>query len=61
MKYLDKYRNWMVGVSYEYKLSKRTMVYTGAGYTEEELKFTGNTPKIKTKTSEVLFGLVHTF
>ena len=53
--------NWMVGVSYEYKLSKRTMVYTGAGYTEEELKFTGNTPKIKTKTSEVLFGLVHTF
>ncbi len=51
--------NWMFGVSYEYKLSKRTMIYTGAGYTEEKVKFSGDS--VKTKTSEVAAGLVHTF
>lgn len=51
--------NWMFGVSYEYKLSKRTMIYTGAGYTEEKIKVSGDS--YKTKTSEVAAGLVHTF
>ena len=51
--------NWMFGVSYEYKLSKRTMIYTGAGYMEEKVKFSGDS--VKTKTSEVAAGLVHTF
>lgn len=51
--------NWMFGVSYEYSLSKRTMIYTGAGYMEEKVKFSGET--VKTKTSEVAAGLVHKF
>ena len=51
--------NWMFGVGYEYSLSKRTMVYTAAGYTEEKFKAAGET--YKNKTSEVMFGLVHKF
>ena len=51
--------NWLVGVSYEYKLSKRTTLYTGAGYSEVKTKETATTSK--TKTTEVLAGLVHTF
>lgn len=50
--------NWMVGFGYEYKLSKRTTIYTAAGYTEEKTK--AATTK-KAKTSEVMAGLVHTF
>lgn len=53
------YNNWMVGVSYEYKLSKRTTLYTGAGYSEVKEKAAGDTSK--TKTTEVLAGLVHKF
>ena len=51
--------NWMFGVSYEYSLSKRTMIYTGAGYMEEKVKVSGDS--FKTKTSEVVAGLVHKF
>ena len=51
--------NWMVGVGYEYSLSKRTLVYTAAGYTEEKFKVSGET--YKNKTSEVMLGLVHKF
>lgn len=51
--------NWMFGVGYEYSLSKRTMVYTAAGYTEEKFKTAGET--YKNKTSEVMLGLVHKF
>lgn len=53
------YNNWMVGVSYEYSLSKRTSVYTAAGYKEAQAKKTANTEK--TKTTEVMVGLVHKF
>ena len=53
------YNNWMVGVSYQYSLSKRTSVYTAAGYKEAKAKKTANTEK--TKTTEVMVGLVHTF
>lgn len=53
------YNNWLVGVSYEYKLSKRTTLYTGAGYSEVKTKATATTSKVK--TTEVLAGLVHTF
>lgn len=51
--------NWVFGMGYEYKLSKRTMVYTAAGYMEEKVKHTG--VSTKTKTSEVMAGLVHNF
>ena len=53
------YNNWMVGVGYEYSLSKRTSVYTAAGYKEAKAKKTANTEK--TKTTEVMVGLVHKF
>ena len=53
------YNNWMVGVSYEYQLSKRTTLYTGAGYSEVKTKATATTSKAK--TTEVLAGLVHKF
>lgn len=52
------YNNWMIGAGYEYKISKRTMVYTAAGYSEQKTKTTSTA---KTKTTEVMAGLVHTF
>ena len=51
--------NFMVGVGYEYPLSKRTFVYTAAGYTEKKVE--SKTGEDKTKTSEVMFGMVHKF
>ena len=52
------YNNWMIGAGYEYSLSKRTMIYTAAGYSEAKTKAATTT---KTKTSEVMVGLVHKF
>ena len=52
------YNNWMIGAGYEYSLSKRTMVYTAAGYSEAKTKAAATT---KTQTSEVMVGLVHKF
>ena len=52
------YNNWMVGVGYQYSLSKRTSVYTAAGYKEAKTK-TATTNK--EKTTEVMVGLVHKF
>ena len=52
------YNNWMIGAGYEYSLSKRTMIYTAAGYSEAKTKAAATT---KTKTSEVMVGLVHKF
>ena len=52
------YNNWMIGAGYEYKISKRTMIYTAAGYSEQKTKTTSTS---KTKTTEVMAGLVHTF
>ena len=51
--------NFMVGVGYEYPLSKRTLVYTAAGYSEKKVEW--KTEEDKTKTSEVMFGMVHKF
>ena len=53
------YNNWMIGAGYEYKISKRTMIYTAAGYSEAKTK--KMTATTKTKTTEVMAGLVHTF
>lgn len=52
------YNNWMIGAGYEYSLSKRTMIYTAAGYSEAKTKDAATS---KTKTSEVMVGLVHKF
>ena len=52
---------YQVGVGYTYPLSKRTYLYTAAGYTQEELDQGGNTDTVKTKTTEVVAGIVHNF
>ncbi len=52
---------YQVGVGYTYPLSKRTYLYTAAGYTQEELDKGGNTDTVKTKTTEVVAGIVHNF
>ena len=52
------YNNWMVGVGYEYSLSKRTSVYTAAGYKEAKTKAATTA---KEKTTEVMVGLMHKF
>ena len=51
---------YQVGVGYTYPLSKRTYLYTAAGYTQEELDQGGNNT-VKTKTTEVVAGIVHNF
>ena len=52
--------NLMVGVGYEYPLSKRTSVYTAAGYNQvEKDKVVGGTDK--EKTTEVMVGMIHKF
>lgn len=52
--------NLMLGAAYEYPLSKRTSVYTAAGYSQIEKDMVGG-DKDKTKTQEVMFGMVHKF
>ena len=51
--------NIITGVGYEYPLSKRTFVYTAAGYTQVKTETAG--AETKTKTSEVMLGMVHKF
>lgn len=52
--------NFMLGAAYEYPLSKRTSVYTAAGYSQIQKDMVGG-DKDKTKTSEVMFGMIHKF
>ena len=51
----DEVKVWNVGAYYKYPLSKRTYVYAGVGYDSEDEYGT------KTKTTEVISGLVHQF
>ena len=51
--------NIITGVGYEYPLSKRTYLYTAAGYTQVKTETAG--VETKTKTSEVMLGMVHKF
>lgn len=51
---------YQFAVGYTYPLSKRTYLYTAAGYTQEELDKGGNNDT-KTKTTEVVAGIVHNF
>lgn len=51
----DEVKVWNVGAYYKYPLSKRTYVYAGAGYDSKD-KY-----GVKTKTTEVISGLVHQF
>ena len=51
----DEVKVFNIGAYYKYPLSKRTYVYAGAGYDQEEEY------GIKTKTTEVMTGLAHYF
>ena len=59
----DTYTAYTFGLGYEYSLSKRTMVSTAAGYSEQKDEYKASAQKAdqKTKTTEVMLGLVHTF
>lgn len=52
---------WGVGLGYQYSLSKRTYLYTFAGYNEWKLLNTETSSKDKTKETEFGFGLCHSF
>ena len=56
----DQYKVMQVSAGYEYALSKRTVVYAAAGYMQQKTEVANNTEK-KVKTTEVLFGMTHTF
>lgn len=51
------------GVGYQYPLSKRTYVYTAAGYTKMSGEWKSDEGKLDTdtKTTEVVAGIVHNF
>ena len=46
---------WMVGAGYQYPLSKRTLIYGGAGYVQDKVDNT------KPSLVEVVAGMKHTF
>ena len=52
-------QRYTFSVGYEYPLSKRTFVYTAAGYTQVKTEKAG--VETKTKTSEVMLGMAHKF
>lgn len=54
-----KNKVWNAGLAYTYNLSKRTMLYAAAGYTENKTEKTAETTKVK--TTEVITGIVHKF
>lgn len=51
------------GIGYQYPLSKRTYVYTAAGYTKMSGEWKSDEGKLDTdkKTTEVVAGIVHNF
>lgn len=51
---------WMVGAGYEYPLSKRTFLYTAAGY-EQTTEEPAGSAKKESRTYEVMCGMVHKF
>lgn len=58
-----KFDTVQFGVGYQYPLSKRTYVYTAAGYTKlsGDFKLDGQKYDPETKTTEVVAGIVHNF
>ena len=50
---------YQVAIGYTYPLSKRTYLYTAAGYYQEEVD--DGADEVKSKTTEVVAGIVHNF
>ena len=59
-----EFTGYQAAVAYQYPLSKRTVLYTGVGYTNREadkLQVTEGAKKIEQETYDVSFGMVHYF
>lgn len=57
-----EYTGYQAAVAYQYPLSKRTVLYTGVGYTNREAdKLTAEGGKAEQETYDVSFGMVHYF
>ena len=57
-----EYTGYQAAVAYQYPLSKRTVLYTGVGYTNREVdKLNLNVDKVEQETYDVSFGMVHYF
>ena len=53
------FKRWMVGVGYDYNLSKRTVVYVDAGYAQDKIEFEGDS--IKPSMFQAALGMAHYF
>lgn len=62
-------KRWMIGAGYEYPFSKRTSVYVGGGYFQDDVDISGTDPDdgepykgtFKPKTYMFLTGMTHYF
>lgn len=58
------FTRWMVGVGYDYNLSKRTVVYAGGGYMKDSWEFSGNADAFKDNDPSMFqfnIGMAHYF
>lgn len=53
------FKRWMVGVGYDYNLSKRTVVYVDAGYAQDKIEFEGLSQK--PSMFQAALGMAHYF
>lgn len=61
--YENDLKRWLIGVGYEYPLSKRTIVYADAGYFQDSSDSTlaGKSSSADPKAYQCAIGLVHMF
>ena len=57
----DELDRWMVGVGYEYPLSKRTFLYADGGYMQDSYDFKDGSGGFDPKSCQFALGLVHNF
>lgn len=50
-----------INVGYDYNLSKRTTLYTAAGYMKDDYKHTNEALEAKPQTYEIMAGMIHRF
>ena len=53
------FKRWMVGVGYDYNLSKRTVVYVDAGYAQDKIEIEGDS--LKPSMFQAALGMAHYF
>ena len=58
----DSLKRYMIGVGYDYNLSKRTTVYTAASYMKDKFEYgKANTDSTKPQAYELFAGMIHRF